>query len=120
MAEREPLIAAFLAASGWGDAARFPLQGDASFRRYCRLARNGATAMLMDAPPPQEDVRPYLAVARALHGLDLSAPAILAADEAAGLDNFGDDTIAGGAHADMIFGQLGDAFPAALVLIGER
>ncbi len=119
MAEREPLIAAFLAASGWGDAARFPLQGDASFRRYCRLARNGTTAMLMDAPPPQEDVRPYLAVARALHALDLSAPAILAADEAAGLlliEDFGDDTytrlLAGGADEAALYALAVDVLVA--------
>ncbi len=72
-----------------------PLAGDASFRRYCRLARNGATTMLMDAPPPQEDVRPYLAVARHLRALDFSAPAILAAEEETGLlliEDFGDGT----------------------------
>src|SRR5262249_5884431 len=74
---------------------RFPLAGDASFRRYCRLARNGAMAMLMDAPPPQEDVRPYIAVARHLRGLDFSAPEIFAAEEETGLlllEDFGDGT----------------------------
>ena len=49
---RETEIAAFLARIGWGDARREPLPGDASFRRYVRLRRNGATVMLMDAPPP--------------------------------------------------------------------
>ncbi len=71
------------------------LPGDASFRRYCRLARGGTTTMLMDAPPPQEDVRPYLAVARHLRALDFSAPAILAAEEETGLlliEDFGDGT----------------------------
>jgi aminoglycoside/choline kinase family phosphotransferase len=95
VAEREAQIAAFLAAFGWADAARFPLAGDASFRRYCRLARNGMTTMLMDAPPPQEDVRPYIAVARHLRGLDFSAPEILAAEERTGLlllEDFGDGT----------------------------
>lgn len=95
MADREAEIAAFLAASGWGEAARKKLPGDASFRRYVRLARGGETAMLMDAPPPQEDVRPFLAVARLLHGLGLSAPRLHAADVAAGLlllEDFGDDT----------------------------
>jgi aminoglycoside/choline kinase family phosphotransferase len=95
VAEREAQIAAFLAASGWADAERLPLLGDASFRRYCRLARGGATTMLMDAPPPQEDVRPYIAVARHLRALEFSAPAILAAEESAGLlliEDFGDGT----------------------------
>jgi N-acetylmuramate 1-kinase len=95
MAERDAQIAAFLAACGWADAERAPLAGDASFRRYCRLARGAATTMLMDAPPPQEDVRPYLAVARHLRALDFSAPAILAAEEETGLlliEDFGDGT----------------------------
>jgi aminoglycoside/choline kinase family phosphotransferase len=95
VAEREAQIAAFLSGCGWGDAQRFPLIADASFRRYCRLVRGGATTMLMDAPPPQEDVRPYIAVARHLHALDFSAPTIFAADESTGLlliEDFGDGT----------------------------
>jgi N-acetylmuramate 1-kinase len=95
MAEREAAIAAFLAASGWGDATRRNLPGDASFRRYVRLGRGAARAMLMDAPPPQEDVRPFLVVARLLRDLGLSAPGIHAEDVAAGLlllEDFGDDT----------------------------
>jgi aminoglycoside/choline kinase family phosphotransferase len=95
MAERGALIAEFLAGAGWGGAARRPLAGDASFRRYDRLEQAGRRAVLMDAPPPQEDVRPFLAVARALQVLGFSAPAILAEDVAAGLlllEDFGDDT----------------------------
>jgi aminoglycoside/choline kinase family phosphotransferase len=95
MAERAAQIDAFLMASGWADAERAPLAGDASFRRYCRLARGATTTMLMDAPPPQEDVRPYLAVARHLRALDFSAPAIIAAEEETGLlliEDFGDGT----------------------------
>jgi aminoglycoside/choline kinase family phosphotransferase len=41
--------------------------------------------MLMDAPPPREDVRPFLHMARLLQGLDYSAPTILATDVEAGL-----------------------------------
>jgi aminoglycoside/choline kinase family phosphotransferase len=51
--------------------------------------------MLMDAPPPQEDVRPFCRVADLLHRLDYSAPNILAADVAAGfllLEDLGDNT----------------------------
>ncbi|HUB94836.1 MAG TPA: phosphotransferase [Stellaceae bacterium] len=95
MTERAAAIDRFLAASGWSEARRKPLKGDASFRRYVRLVRHDARAMLMDARPPREDVRPFLAVARLLHALDLTAPAILAADIEAGLlllEDFGDDT----------------------------
>ena len=88
----------FLARSGWGGAAREPLPGDASFRRYVRLVRGGAAqsrAMLMDAPPPMEDVRPFLTVARWLGARGYSAPRILAEDGAKGLlviEDFGDAT----------------------------
>jgi N-acetylmuramate 1-kinase len=93
--ERDAVIGTFLETAGWTDARRIALAGDASFRRYFRLVRAGATAMLMDAPPPQEDVRPYLLVASALRALGFSAPAILAQDELAGLlliEDLGDDT----------------------------
>ena len=92
---RETEIAAFLARIGWGDARREPLPGDASFRRYVRLRRNGATVMLMDAPPPEEDVRPFMAVAARLLQLGLSAPEVYRFDSANGLlllEDFGDDT----------------------------
>lgn len=85
----------FLTRHGFGAAALSPLAGDASFRRYTRIAQAGKTAMLMDAPPDKEDVRPYLAVARRLHRLGYSAPEILAADEASGLlllEDLGDDS----------------------------
>ena len=51
----------------------------------------------MDAPPPQEDVRPFVRIGRHLIGLGLSAPAIHAEDEANGfllLEDLGDDTFA--------------------------
>ncbi len=92
---RAAAVTAFLAAAGWGDARREPLAGDASFRRYVRLRRGGETAMLMDAPPPEEDVRPFAAVAARLRELDLSAPQVRRADPAHGLlllEDFGDDT----------------------------
>ncbi len=94
--DRTASIAAFLDRAGWGAAGRRKLAGDASFRRYDRLTANdGRRAVLMDAPPPQEDVRPFLAVARLLHRLGLSAPRILAEDVEAGfllLEDFGDST----------------------------
>ena len=95
MPERAKLIAGFLAATGWGGAARRRLAGDASFRSYDRLEQGGRRAVLMDAPPPHEDVRPFINVARLLRSLGLSAPKILAEDIAAGLlllEDFGDAT----------------------------
>ncbi|TCP61148.1 hypothetical protein EV663_10695 [Rhodovulum bhavnagarense] len=94
MAERS--IAAFLDRAGWGAANRAPLAGDASNRRYDRLTGGPGDggAVLMDAPPDRgEDVRPFIAIARHLHGLGLSAPEILAEDPEAGfllLEDLGD------------------------------
>jgi len=95
MPDRDSLIADFVARAGWGDARRGRLAGDASFRKYDRLVRPGGSAVLMDAPPPMEDVRPFLRIARHLAGLGYSAPAIYAADVDAGLlllEDLGDDT----------------------------
>ncbi len=78
-------VDAFLASAGWADAAVAPLPGDASFRRYFRISRGKKTAMLMDAPPPNEDPEPFLRAAKWLQGNGLRAPAILAEDAARGL-----------------------------------
>ena len=54
---------------------------DASFRRYFRIdGGHGASFIVMDAPPPQEDVRPFVAVAALLHGAGLNAPRVLEQD----------------------------------------
>lgn len=83
----------FLAAHGWGDAEILPLAGDASFRRYFRVIDRGRQAVLMDAPPPHEDPRPYITVAEYLCAQGLTAPRIFAYDLAHGLlliEDFGD------------------------------
>jgi aminoglycoside/choline kinase family phosphotransferase len=88
---------AFLARHGWGGARIAPLAGDASFRRYFRVhAADGATAVLMDAPPEKEDSRPFLAIGRQLHDMGFSAPQALATELDIGLvllEDFGDDRV---------------------------
>lgn len=94
---REAALAAFLAAGDWRAAMPRPFAADASFRRYFRLEGGPKPALLMDAPPPAEDVRPWVRIARHLASLGLSAPLIHQADEAQGLlviEDFGDDTFA--------------------------
>ena len=83
----------FLAANGWGGAEIRPLAGDASFRRYFRVVGHERSAVLMDAPPPQEDPRPFIAIARWLRDHGFASPAIHAADPERGLvliEDFGD------------------------------
>ena len=83
---------AFLASHGWsGDI--LPVAGDASFRRYFRVVSGGRSAILMDAPPPHEDPRPFIRIAGWLGDHGFAAPAIHAADLAQGLvllEDFGD------------------------------
>ena len=92
--DRAGAVAAFLRQSGWGDAARWPLAGDASARRYERLALARKTAILMDAPPGQvDDVADFVRIDRHLRLIGLSAPEVLAEDLSQGfllLEDFGD------------------------------
>jgi N-acetylmuramate 1-kinase len=77
--------AAFLTAAGWEGARVEPLAGDASFRRYFRVLDDARSAVLMDAPPPHEDPRPFVHVAEYLTQIGLSAPRILHRDLGEGL-----------------------------------
>ena len=77
------------------DAQVEPASDDASFRRYFRVISGSATWIAMDAPPPQEDCRPFVTVAAHLRDAGLSAPAIVASDIERGyllMSDFGDST----------------------------
>jgi N-acetylmuramate 1-kinase len=62
-----------------------PASADASFRRYFRVFVGGKSLVVMDAPPPHEDVRPYLKVSRLLEGIGVHVPHVHEADEERGL-----------------------------------
>ncbi|MEH3085312.1 MAG: phosphotransferase [Xylophilus ampelinus] len=72
---------------------------DASFRRYLRIdapGLPGGTAIVMDAPPAQEDSRPFVRIAALLREAGLRVPQVLAWDEANGfllLDDLGRQTV---------------------------
>ena len=54
---------------GWGkvrSARLLPASTDASFRRYFRWSDGERSLIIMDAPPPQEDVRPFLRIGELL------------------------------------------------------
>ncbi len=57
-----------------------PASADASFRRYFRLKGNHSTVIVMDAPPPQEDCRPFINVIRLLAKTGVNIPTLLAQD----------------------------------------
>jgi len=58
-----------------------PASSDASFRRYFRVdGADGGTFIVMDAPPPEEDVRPFIHVADVFGKTGVSVPEVLARD----------------------------------------
>jgi N-acetylmuramate 1-kinase len=94
----------FLVSAGWAGATIAPLAGDASFRRYFHVSDGMRAAVLMDAPPPHEDVRPFVAMAEYLCGIGLSAPRILHRDVDAGLlliEDFGVERMREAVDADL-------------------
>ena len=112
--------AAFLANLGWGSAQVAPLAGDASFRRYFRVIDADRSAVLMDAPPPHEDPRPFLGVAGWLTGKGFAAPAIHGADLTHGLvllEDFGDVRMREAADGDP--GRETALYEAAVDLLVE-
>ncbi|SDF85596.1 hypothetical protein SAMN05216571_102319 [Onishia taeanensis] len=103
------------------DALRLTLAaGDASFRRYYRLTLpDGATRILMDAPPAQEDSRPFLAIAGDWLAAGLPVPRVHHADLDLGflaLDDLGDTPLQNSftSHEATI-----DGFEKAIALIHE-
>lgn len=88
-----PAAAEFLKQYGWDSAQISPVAGDASFRRYFRVEEGNRRAILMDAPPPHEDPRPFIAIAEYLTSSGFAAPEIFARDLDQGLvllEDFGD------------------------------
>ncbi|WP_374385008.1 aminoglycoside phosphotransferase family protein [Dongia sp.] len=109
----------FLAQAGWGKADLRLLAGDASFRHYDRLTLDGKTAVLMDAPPPMENVRPFVRIGHLLKGMGFSAPQIMAQDEEAGfllLEDLGDQTytreLDAGGNAEELYALATDTLIA--------
>jgi aminoglycoside/choline kinase family phosphotransferase len=90
------------------------IAGDASFRRYFRVQVNGQSRVLMDAPPPGEDIAPFVDVDRRLRSAGLYAPEIYYSDPVNGyllLEDLGDDLyrdLLNKDNADVLFPALFD------------
>ncbi|WP_455232614.1 aminoglycoside phosphotransferase family protein [Geopseudomonas aromaticivorans] len=79
----EQCLPPVFAARGWGvpgAASLTPASSDASFRRYFRWEDGTRSLIAMDAPPPQEDCRPFVKVAGLLARAGVHVPEILASD----------------------------------------
>lgn len=108
-------IPEFLSLAGWSEPVVEPLPGDASFRRYFRIRGGGNSAMLMHAPPPNEDPAPFLLAARWLDDNAMRAPRVLAQDLSRGfvlLEDFGDDRMRD--HLDVHPGDEDAVYKAAV------
>ena len=84
-----------------------PASADASFRRYFRTSAGGRSYVIMDAPPPQEDCRPFVRIAGLLRDAGVHVPVILAEDLGRGfllLEDLGDRT-----YLDVFQASTGEA-----------
>jgi hypothetical protein len=61
-----------------------PASADASFRRYFRVRAGDGSLIVMDAPPPHEDVRPFVHVAKLIGAAGLHGPEVLECDAGQG------------------------------------
>ncbi len=132
--QRLEVLRRFIEQSGFGDADRHYIQGDASTRTYERLILRERRAILMNAPrrpdgPPvrnglpysaiahlAEDVKPFVAMARALRERGFSAPELFATDLAEGLillEDLGTDLFVSGDPP----GPIEDRYAAAIDLL---
>jgi len=96
-----------------------PASADASFRRYFRLTVGTDTYIVMDAPPQQEDVQPFIRIARRFREIGLNVPEILRQDEDNGfllLSDLGDQTYLSVLNEDSVDRLYGDALAALMML----
>jgi aminoglycoside/choline kinase family phosphotransferase len=131
----------FIAESGYGEARRERLKGDASTRSYQRLKRGDKPAILMNAPrrpdgPPVRDgksygeiahladnVVPYVALANGLRQYGFSAPAVYQADLREGLliiEDLGDEPVVSGDPPVPIRERYETAVDALIALHEQR
>nr|BFD44774.1 phosphotransferase [Pseudomonas sp. FFPRI_1] len=103
-------LAIVYAAQGWGEVPPATLtaaSSDASFRRYFRWQGAGRSFVVMDAPPPQENCKPFVDIAHLLATAGINVPKIYAQDLPRGfllLNDLGTQT-----YLDVIDEQNADA-----------
>lgn len=76
-------LATLFATQGWGavpSATLTAASSDASFRRYFRWEGDGRSFVVMDAPPPQENCKPFVDIAFLLAKSGINVPKIYAQD----------------------------------------
>ncbi|MBI6947720.1 aminoglycoside phosphotransferase family protein [Pseudomonas koreensis] len=115
-------LAILFADQGWGavpPATLTAASSDASFRRYFRWEGAGRSFVVMDAPPPQENCKPFVDIAFLLAKSGINVPKIYAEDLERGfllLNDLGNKTyldVIDDENADALFS---DALQALLAL----
>lgn len=108
-------------AQGWGavpPATLVSASSDASFRRYFRWSGDGRSFIVMDAPPPQENCKPFVDIAHLLATSGINVPKIYAQDLQRGfllLNDLGNKTyldVIDAQSADVLFTDAIDALLA--------
>lgn len=98
--------------NAWGEVPTGSLtaaSSDASFRRYFRWEGGGRSLVIMDAPPPQENCAPFVAIDHLLASAQVNVPVIHAQDLERGfllLSDLGRQTyleVIDGDNADALF-----------------
>ena len=103
-------FATLFADQGWGavpPATLTAASSDASFRRYFRWEGAGRSFVVMDAPPPQENCKPFVDIAFLLAKSGINVPKIYAEDLERGfllLNDLGNKT-----YLDVIDSENADA-----------
>jgi len=106
----EEQLAILFADQGWGavpPATLTAASSDASFRRYFRWEGAGRSFVVMDAPPPQENCKPFVDIAFLLAKSGINVPKIYAEDLERGfllLNDLGNKT-----YLDVIDSENADA-----------
>ena len=105
-------LATLFANEGWGPVPPATLtaaSSDASFRRYFRWEGEGRSFVVMDAPPPQENCKPFVDIADFLRTCQINVPKIYAQDLERGfllLNDLGNKTfldVINSTNADELF-----------------
>ncbi|NBA97730.1 aminoglycoside phosphotransferase family protein [Pseudomonas sp. R5(2019)] len=106
--------------NGWGAVPAATLtaaSSDASFRRYFRWQGEGRSFIVMDAPPPQENCKPFVDIDRLLATAGVNVPVIHAQDLERGfllLNDLGNQTYLDVINAENADALFDDAIEALL------
>ena len=113
-------LATLFAEQGWGvvpPATLTAASSDASFRRYFRWEGDGKSFIVMDAPPPQENCKPFVDIAFLLAKSGINVPKIYAEDLERGfllLNDLGNKTFLDVIDSENADGLFNDALQALL------